>query len=249
MSQSAKNSGEFSEEIEVLEGRAGVNRYEASAVESHGQIFPALDFDTAVEHLQRNGYETTVSPNGSTEDVHAEKNGKTFHISSHHDDATEITFMMDVDSIEEPESYVEKVYDRIIGELMDREEKLQTATANYVDNFLDEAEDPVRKLENDFQIAGDSTQEIVSNYFGDMAPTDLFMNYAAQFELHAGQEVSGERNEMPGQMPLSDAKSRMDSKQRNSHYLRRFMKNVLEEADQKYGLSEDLKDYWMDLAD
>lgn len=245
----ASRGVDFDEELEFLDGKAGLRRFKVHQSEKNGRSFPALDFDTAVEHLERHDYKTFVSPNGGTKDVQAEKNGKEFQISLHQDGTTEITFMLDVAEIDSPSPYVEKPYRRIIGELMEREEKLQTATSNYIENFVEEADNPVEKLEQDFRKAGDSVPEIVSNYFGDMRPNDLFMNYSAQFELYPHENISDERADLPGKIPLGDSLKDEDKKDRNSHYIRRFMKNVLKESSQRYDLSEDLQGYWMELAD
>jgi|GEM_PF-2009682 len=238
---------DFSEEMEFLDGKAGLHRAffpREGAVDS-----PAIDFDTVVEHLQRNGYNMVVSPNGATKDVHGEKNGKNLHISSHRDGRAEVTFLIDVEGINAPEPYVKKVYEQAVGELMERENRLQNAAENYIENFLSEADDPIQKLQYEFDASGETTQEIVSNYFESMRPTDLIMNYAAQFELMPHESAEDERRELRGKIPLADSLEDEGLRQRNAYYIRRFLKTVLEQADQSYGLNDELKEYWMELTD
>lgn len=247
-------STDFTEEFRMLDGK-GVKEERIEAVEASGNQVPPLDYDTTIQHLRRNGYEVNPSPNGGSLDVGANDDIKAFDISVLQDDAAQVEFSMDIneaerrrgDEIANPEAYVEKVYGQIVGELVEREKKLERASENYVSNLFDTSKTPIEDLEDDFNRHGDSADEIVDSYFGDMRPTELAMNYAVQFELHEGETVDNERRNLKGKMPVYDAMKDSDARDRDALYFQRFLGKVLEKADEREHLSDELRDYWQDL--
>lgn len=245
---------DFTEEFSMLDGE-GVKEERLEPLEVLDNEIPALEFDTTVQHLRRNGYDVDVSPNGGSLDVEGQTGTKSLDISSLNDGAVQIEFSIDIDEaerrrgeeIEDPEAYVEKVYDQIVGELVDREKKLERAAENYVSGVF-ETGDPIEKLESDFRKHGDSPDEIVESYFGDMRPSELALNYAVHFELHPGETIENERRNLAGKTPLHYALKNSRDRERNSLYLERYLDKVLQKADERGEISEELRDYWSDLA-
>lgn len=245
---------DFTEEFHLLNGE-GVKEERLEPVEVAGNTFSSLNFDTVIQHLRRNGYNVDVSPNGASKDLVAEADTKKFDISKLQDEAYQVEFSIEVDEIEkrsgdkieDPEAYVENVYGQIIGELVEREKKLERASENYVSNVFENEEDSIDGILKDFQKHGDAASDVINSYFGDMRPSELAMNYAVHFELHQGENVDNERRNLPGKMPLCDALNHDDFRNRNSLYFRRYLGKVLEKADRRGNLNEELREYWPEL--
>lgn len=240
----------------MLEGEGlGVKRERMNPVTASGSEIPPLDFDTVVHHLRRNGYDVTVSPNGGSLDAEGKTGTKHLDISSLEDDAVQIEFSMDIaeaerrreERIDRPEAYVEKVYGQIIDELVEREKKLERPSENYVSNLF-EYSNPVERLESDFQKHGENAEEVIDSYFGDMRPSELGLNYAVHFELHSGETIDNERRNLEGKMPLHDALTSADAEDRNRLYFQRYLEKVLEKADERQDISDELREYWQDLS-
>ena len=247
-------STDFDEEFRMLDGK-GVKEQRLGAVDTSGNQIPPLDYDTTIQHLRRNGYDVNPFPNGGSRDVEAYDDIKEFDISVLEDDAVQVQFSMDIEeaekrrgeSIDNPEAYVEKVYGQIVGELVEREKKIERASENYVSNLFESSDDPISNLESDFQRHGDTAEEIVDSYFGDMRPSELAMTYSVHFELHPGESIDNERRNLKGKMPVHDALRDDDARDRDALYFQRFLGKVLEKANERQEVSEDLKNYWQDL--
>ncbi|MFB6145427.1 MAG: hypothetical protein ABEJ99_02885 [Candidatus Nanohaloarchaea archaeon] len=249
---------DFGEEFDILDGK-GTKEVRLEPVEVLGNEIPALDFDTTIQHLDRNGYHVEVHPNGGSADVEAWTDIKEFDISALRDDAVQVRFSMDMDEVnrrrmergydpvDNPETYVGKVYDQIVGELVEREKKLERASENYVDSIFESDDDPVERLEAEFRRLGDKSHDIVERYTGDMRMSDLIMNYAVHFELHPGETIDNERRNLEGKMPLHYALKDDSLEDRNNLYLERYLEKVLEKAGEREELSPALKGYWQDL--
>jgi len=246
-------STDFKEEFRLLDGKA-VKEERLDPVEASGNKVPALDFDTFVHHLRRNGYDVQVSPNGGSLDAEGSKDTKEFDVSALEDDAVQVKFSIDIEEaesrrgqeIDNPEAYTDKVYSQIIDELVERERKIERASENYVSRIID-SDDPVKRLESDFSKHGEDGGEVVESYFGDMRPSELGLSYAVHFELHPGETVDNERRNLEGKMPLHYALKNSDDKERNAVYFERYLGRVLEKADEEVGLSGELREYWQDL--
>ncbi|QKQ98944.1 hypothetical protein GKQ38_05530 [Candidatus Nanohaloarchaea archaeon] len=247
-------SVDFTEEFQMLNGE-GVKEERLDPVEVSGNEIPALDFDTTVHHLRRNNYDVDVSPNGGSLDAEGQTGTKHLDISSLNDGAVQVKFSIDIEEaerrrdeeIEDPEAYVEKVYGQIVDELVEREEKIERASENYVSNLF-EYDNPVEQLESDFKKHGDSAEEVIDSYFGDMRPSELGLTYAVHFELHPGETVDNERRNLDGKMPLYDALNDEDAEDRDRLYFQRYLGKVLEKADERAEISDELREYWQDLA-
>jgi hypothetical protein len=238
----------------MLDGE-GVKEERLEPVEASGNEIPALDFDTVVHHLRRNGYEVDVSPNGGSLDAEGARGTKHMDVSSLQDDAVQVEFSIDIEEAEEirgeeiddPEAYVEHVYGQIVDELVEREKKIERASENYVSNLF-EYDNPVERLESDFQKHGDDAEEVIDSYFGDMRPSELGLTYAIHFEMHSGETVDNERRNLDGKMPLHDALKDEDTEDRNRLYFQRYLRKVLEKADEREEISDELREYWPDLS-
>ena len=247
-------SQDFTEEFRMLDGK-GIKEQRLDAVDVLGNEISPMDYDTTINHLRRNGYDVDPSPNGGSRDVEAYDDVKGFDISVLNDGAVQIEFSMDIEeaerrreeSIDNPEAYVEKVYGQIVGELVEREKKLERASQNYVSNRFESSDNPIEDIEGDFRKHGDSVDEIVDSYFGDMRPSELAMNYAVQFELHEGENIGNERRNLEGKMPVHDALTDEDKMDRDRLYFERFLGKVLEKANERQKVSERLKEYGKDL--
>lgn len=246
-------STDFTEEFSLTDRKA-IKEERMEPVEVLGEEIPPLDFNTMVYHLRRNGYDVKVSPNGGSLDAEGETGTKRIDLSSLKDDAVQIKYSIDIadiesrrdDPIDDPEKYLEKVYDQEIGELVEREKKLERASQNYVSSKF-EAEDPVEKILSDFRKHGESCEEIVDSYFGDMRPSELGLNYAVHFELHQGETVENERRNLEGKMPLHYALEDEDTAERNRLYLERYLEKVLQKTGKRTELSDELKEYGKDI--
>ena len=247
-------STDFTEEFRMLDGE-GVKEERLEPVEVSGNEIPALDFDTVVHHLRRNGYEVDVSPNGGSLDAEGARGTKHMDVSSLKDDAVQVEFSIDIEEAEEirgeeidnPEAYVEHVYGQIVDELVEREKKIERASENYVSNIF-EYDNPVEQLESDFRKHGDDAEEVIDSYFGDMRPSELGLTYAMHFELHPGETVDNERRNLDGKMPLHDALNDEDAEDRDRLYFQRYLRKVLEKADEREEISDELREYWPDLS-
>lgn len=247
-------STDFTEEFRMLDGK-GIKEERLEPVTASGNEIPALDFDTVVHHLRRNGYDVDVSPNGGSLDAAGEEEDtKYFDVSLLQDNAVQVQFSIDIEEaerrreerIDSPEAYVEHVYGQIVDEMVEREKKLERASENYVSKLF-EHEDPVAQLESDFRKHGDTAKEVIDSYFGDMRPSELAMSYAVQFELHDGETIDNERRNLPGKKPLHDAFKDDGLRDRNSLYFQRYLGKVLEKADEREDISDELRQYWSEL--
>lgn len=247
-------STDFDEEFRMLDGK-GVKEERIKAVEAAGNQIPPLDYDTTIQHLRRNGYEVKPSPNGGSRDVEAYDDVKSFDVSVFEDDDVQVEFSIDIEEAERrkgeeignPEAYVEKVYGQIVGELVEREKKVERASENYVSNLFESSESPVDDLEAEFRRLGDNADEIVDSYFGDMRTSELAMTYAVHFELHEGETIDNERRNLKGKMPVHDALRNDDNRDRDALYFQRFLGKVLEKANDRQEIPDELRDYWQDL--
>lgn len=220
--------------------------------------FPALDYDTLVEHLERHSYNPVKSPGGSTRDVSGIKEGMSFRISVHdknypeeHDlkDIVQLEFSANMDRYDNPEHVFQKVTEDVVVELLNRERKLNRAVDHYVHEILKEQDDPNEMLETELGFYGDTVDTVAEKYFEGSRRSELFNAYASEFEIGSEQSVMNRRSEMPGLMPLADALKNEDLKQRNKSYLKRFVGEVIESAVQEFGETETLTDYIMSYRD
>lgn len=246
-------STDFTEEFRMLDGE-GIKEERLEPVTASGNEIPALDFDTVVHHLRRNGYDVEVSPNGGSLDAEGARGTKHMDVSSLQDDAAQVEFSIDIEEaeeirgeeIEDPEAYVEHVYGQIVDEMVEREKKIERASENYVSSLF-EYENPVDRLESDFKKHGDDAEEVIDSYFGDMRPSELGLTYAMHFELHPGETIDNERRNLDGKMPLHDALKDSDKEDRDRLYFQRYLGKVLEKADEKEDISDELRQYWSEL--
>ena len=81
-----------------------------------------------------------------------------------------------------------------------------------------------------------------------MRPSELGLTYAIHFELHSGETVDNERRNLDGKMPLHDALKDEDTEDRNRLYFQRYLRKVLEKADEREEISDELREYWPDLS-
>lgn len=244
---------DFTREFRMENGRAFIEERK-DPVEVLGTEIPALDFDTVVQHLSRNGYDVDVWPNGGSLDVEGETDTKKMDLSSFKDDSVQLEFSIDIEKLEErideeiddPKQYFESFYDQIVGEMVEREKKLERAAENYVSKVF-ENDDPIKRIESDFRKYGEDVSEIVDSYFGDMRPSELALNYAVHFELHPGESVENERRNLEGKMPLHYALRRSKERDKVGLHLERYLDKVLTKAEEREEISDELRDYWQDL--
>lgn len=226
--------------------------------ETEHRKFPALDYDTLIEHMERHSYNPVKSPGGTTKDVEGEKNGMRFMISVHSDkfpesdnmrDVVDLEFEADTESSSDTERSFQNITENVVVELLNRERKLNLAIGNYVHSMLAREGDPVSKLETELGFYGDTVDEVAEGYFGDSRWSDLMRAYALQFELKPWQKAYEKRSDQSGVMPLADALENEDLKQRNKGYLKRYLGGVIESTIEEYGESDRLREYLMSYLD
>lgn len=215
---------------------------------------PVLGVDTLLEHVKRRNYNVDISPNGFAKDIKAEKNGKTITYSQYQNGNVEINFSMELDDIENPESYVTRVMDRIMGELVRREQKTMQGATNYVQNVLPKVAErqnisPQEALTQQLEYMGDNKTEIVQNYLtGDKRTTELGAQYAALFEILPFNDAETNRSEMKGRMPLADILNNPELESRHNNYMTKFLRSTTEETLSKYGRNEELEQKWLEMV-
>lgn len=255
-------STEFNEEFNMLEEeRTGVKEERLEPVEVLGNEIRPLNYGTVVQHLRRHfeeeidGDSVILSPNGGSKDAEAFDAVKEIDLSIFHDDAAQVKLAVDIEEAERrrdeeignPEAYVEKIYGQIVDELVERERKLEKAAENYVSNVFN-YENPVDRLESDFEKHGGDLEEVINSYFGEMRPSELGLAYAIQFELSPNESVDDERRDLEGKIPLHDALTSEDAENRNRLYFQRYLEKVLEKTDEREEISDELREYWQDLS-
>lgn len=212
-----------------------------------------LDFMTLWEHANRQGYDVTPYPNGTSKDLEIQNGNIDVYIENFSDGRTSLKIEFDED-IDDIEAYMKGSVDQWLGEIIRREQKAYRAAVNYVHNILpsearekDLTERELLSEKLDFP-NGDSLSRFHEEYRSGM-PSDVGMNYASEFELwpwEAGQE---NLSDLPGKMPMSDEIENPDKRPRNELYQRMYITALVEEAGEKYGVEDEISQKWMDYVD
>lgn len=236
--------GEFNED-------EGTYTREFPGVEA-GDTRNLLSFKVLKEHSGRHRSDFDPWPNGTSKDYELEKSNMTASIENFSSGLTTLKIDFSED-IEHLESYMEGSVDQWLGEIIRREQKAYRAATHYVHSMLpDKAEEegtkPDKILEQELEELGDSIGDF-HDFYRQKTPNDLAMNYATEFELWPHQDADMNRSDLPGKMPAADEIDDPELRERNDLYQRLYLEAVVEEADETFGISEKLKQQWLDYGD
>jgi len=215
---------------------------------------PAIDPDTFYNHLLRHGYSPVKTKNGTVE-VRGSKNSRKMGIEI---DGSQNTFIeLDMDNI----NCQEPVYQSIFEELIERERRLNQAVELFVygseeedvykslPSMADEGEDTeLKTLKEEFQRLGEDIRDISEKYYDkETKISHMLMPYSSMFELHTGQTLE---DSPKGAIPVGKS-SKRENKDRNQHYLNRYLEEVLKTSLKEYEGEEQnekyLRDLWLKL--
>lgn len=218
-----------------------------------GGTHNVLDFMTLWEHANRQGYDVTPHPNGTSKDLEIQNGNIEVYVENFSDGRTtlEIDFDEDIDNVE---AYMRGSVDQWLGEIIRREQKAYRAATNYIHNILPEKAEEEGLTERellseklDFPKGG-SLSRFHDEYRSGM-PSDVGMSYAAEFELWPFEDGEMNRSDLPGKMPSADEIEDPELRPRNDLYQRMYLTALVEEAGEKYGVEDEVSQKWMDYVD
>jgi hypothetical protein len=217
-----------------------------------------LDFSTLWEHANRHGYDVTPHPNGTSKDLEINRSNMDVYIENFPDGRTALKIDFD-DSIRDVEAYMRgsgdnHSVDQWLGEIIRREQKAYRAAANYVHNVLPKkaekeglTEREVLSEKLDFPKGGSFSR--FHDEYRSGGPSDVGMNYASEFEIWPWEAEDENLSDLPGKMPMSDEIENPDKRPRNDLYQRIYLTALVEEAEERFGVDERVRQKWTDYVD
>ncbi len=221
-----------------------------------GRTRSVLDFDTLWEHANRRGYDVTPYPNGGSKDLEIQNGNIDVFVENFPDGRTALSLDFD-ESIRSVEAYMRGSggngsVDQWLGELIRREQKAYEAASRYVHSTMRqvaESEDlsPEEVLVRDLEDIGSAAG--FHEAYREGSPNHLTNEWASEFELEHDQDSDMRRSDLPGRMPFADELDDESLRSRNDLFQRIYLESVLVEADDVYGLDEDVRSQWLEYVD
>lgn len=217
-----------------------------------------LDFSTLWEHANRRDYDVKAYPNGNSKDLEINRGNMDVYVENFPDGRTSLKIDFD-ESIRDIEAYMRGSgnngsVDQWLGEIIRREQNAYRAATNYVHNVLprkaeeeglNERDLLTRKL--DFPNGGSLSR--FHEEYRSGGPSDVSMGYASVFELWPQELGADDLSDLPGKMPMSKEVQDSDLRPRNDLYQKMYLTALIEEAENRFGVDNQVREKWTDYVD